>query len=176
MSRNTRIIVGVIVVVVALGIFRFLIGLGLLGTSVLFGVESSNNSSAQYFITVSELLSQKDKMLNKPIRVSGAVIGDSIVFDEANSTLSFLIADVPADYEEVEKQGGLAVLLQNAVNDPDRQRLEIVYAGEKPELLRDTAQVIMIGELHSDGKFYAEEILLKCPSRYEESVPDQAVE
>ena len=33
----------------------------------------------------------------------------------------------------------------------------------------------MIGELREDGKFYADEILLKCPSRYEEAVPDQAV-
>jgi len=152
-----------------------LVGFGLLGTSVLFGVQSSNNSSAQYFLTVSELTNQPDKMLNKPIRVSGAVMGESIKFDETSKTLSFLIADVPADYDQVEQQGGLAVVLQNAVNDPDRRRLEIVYVGEKPELLRDMAQAIMVGKLHSDGKFYAEELLLKCPSRYEEAVPNQAV-
>ncbi len=175
MSRNTKIIVGVIVVVVVLGICRFLFGLGILGTSVLFGLESSANSSVEYFITVSELLNRKDKMLNKPTRVSGAVIGDSIVFDDASDTLSFLIADVPANYEEVEQQGGLAVVLENAVNDAGRQRIEIVYVGEKPELLRDMAQAIVTGQLHSDGIFYAEELLLKCPSRYEEAVPDQAV-
>ena len=31
------------------------------------------------------------------------------------------------------------------------------------------------GALGEDGVFYATEILLKCPSRYQESVPDQAV-
>ena len=175
MSRNTKIILGVVVILAILGICRLLIGLGMLGTSVLFGVKSAANSSAQYFITVSELMNEQDKMLNKPIRVSGAVIGESIEFDEVSKTLSFLIADVPADYEQVERQGGLAVVLQNAVNDSNRQRLEIVYVGEKPELLRDMAQAIMVGKLHSDGKFYAEELLLKCPSRYEEAVPDQAV-
>ena len=175
MSRNTKIIIGVVVVVVLVGVCRFLIGLGMLGTSVLFGIESSANSSAQYFITVSELMNEKDKMLNKAIRVSGAVIGDSIEFNEASNTLSFLISDVPADYEQVEQQGGLAVVLENAVNDPNRQRIEIVYVGERPELLRNMVQAIMTGELHSDGKFYADEILLRCPSRYEEAVPDQAV-
>jgi cytochrome c-type biogenesis protein CcmE len=175
MSKNTKIILGVVVVVAALGICRFLVGLGMLGTSVLFGIESSANSSVQYFITVSELMNEKDKMLNKPVRVSGAVIGDSIMFDEASGTLSFLVADVPADYEEVEQQGGLVAVLENAVNDPARQRIEIVYVGEKPELLRNMSQAIMTGELHSDGRFYAEELLLRCPSRYEEAVPDQAV-
>jgi cytochrome c-type biogenesis protein CcmE len=103
------------------------------------------------------------------------VIGESITFDEDSSTLSFLIANVPADYAEIEQQGGLATVLQSAVNDPNRQRIQIIYVGEKPELLRDMAQAIVTGQLHSDGIFYAEELLLKCPSRYEEAVPDQAV-
>jgi len=175
MSRNTKIIIGVVAILAVLGICRFSIGLGMLEISALFGVKSSANSSVQYFITVSELMNKKDKMLNKSIRVSGAVIGDSIQFDEASGTLSFLIADVPADYQQVEQQGGLAVVLENAVRDPNRQRVEIIYVGEKPELLRDMAQAIMTGELHSDGRFYADELLLKCPSRYEEAVPDQAV-
>ena len=175
MNRNTKIVIGVVIIVAIFGICRFLIGLGMLGTSFLFGAQSEANSSVQYFISVSELLSKQDKLLNKPIRVSGAVIGDSIEFDEATSTLSFLVADVPEDYEQVEQQGGLAVVLEKAVNDLDRPRIEIIYVGAKPELLRNMAQAIMTGELHEDGKFYAEEVLLKCPSRYEEAVPDQAV-
>jgi cytochrome c-type biogenesis protein CcmE len=109
------------------------------------------------------------------VRISGAVLGDSIKLEEASGTLSFLIVDVPADYQQVEQQGGLAVVLENAVSDPNRQKIEIVYIGEKPELLRHRSQTIMTGELHEDGRFYADEILLKCPSRYEEAVPDQAV-
>ena len=176
MSRNKKIIIGVVAAVILVGVCRFLTGLGMLGTSVLFGIKSSANSSVQYFITVSELMNEKDEMLNKALRVSGAVIGDSIEFNEASNTLSFVIADVPADYEQVEQQGGLAVVLENAVNDANRQRIKIVYLGEKPALLRNMAQAIMTGELHSDGRFYADEILLRCPSRYEEAVPDQGVD
>ena len=47
-----------------------------------------------------------------------------------------MIADMPADYEQVEQQGGLAIVLEDAASDPSRQRIEIIYVGEKPELLR----------------------------------------
>ncbi|MEP7137578.1 MAG: cytochrome c maturation protein CcmE [Chloroflexota bacterium] len=149
--------------------FSVLVGSGL------YLVNSSSQSSAQYFLTISEMMAKKDTLIDKQIRISGAVIGDSIQFDNANGKLSFFIANVPADYAEVEKQGGLAIVLKNAVNDPTRQKIQIVYSGEKPDLLHNMAQAIIVGKLNQDGVFYADEILLKCPSRYEEAVPDQAV-
>ena len=127
-------------------------------------------------MTVSELLVKKDNAIDKQLRISGAVIGESIEFDEGSGQLSFIIADVPADYETVEQQGGLAIVLENAVNDPNRAQIQSVFVGAQPELLRNMAQAIIIGELHSDGIFYADEILLKCPSRYEEAVPEQAID
>ena len=175
MSKSTKIIVGVVIILgvcsLAAGVLIFS---SILGMGGLYLARSSSRSSAQYFITVNEVIS-KDDLINSQIRISGAVIGDSIEFDDVNGKLSFVIADVPADYAQVEQQGGLAVVLENAVNDPTRQRIQVIYVGEKPELLRNMAQAIMIGELHSDGIFYADEILLKCPSRYEEAVPDQAI-
>jgi cytochrome c-type biogenesis protein CcmE len=32
----------------------------------------------------------------------------------------------------------------------------------------------MTGHLGDDGIFYADELFLKCPSRYEEAIPEQA--
>lgn len=171
MSKNTKIIIGFVVILAVCG---YVAGFAILGMSGLYLASSSSESSVQYFMTVNEVMN-KDNMVNKQIRISGAVIGESIEFDKTSGKLTFQIADVPADYTEVEKQGGLAVVLENAVNDSNRRRIQVVYVGEKPELLRNMAQAIMIGELHSDGIFYADEILLKCPSRYEEAVPDQAI-
>ncbi len=172
MSKNTKIVIGIAaILVVCISVIGFVL---LIGSGV-FLSRSVSESSVQYFLTVSEVLTRREKMVDKQVRISGAVIGNTIEFDEANRRLVFLIADVPADYTEVERQGGLAVVLANAVNDPNRQRIQIVYTGEKPELLRNMAQAIIVGTLHSDGIFYADEILLKCPSRYEEAVPDQAV-
>jgi len=70
--------------------------------------------------------------------------------------------------------GGMAVVLNQAANDPTLPHLDVVYEGVRPDLLKHEAQAIMTGSLGADGVFYAEELLLKCPSRYEEGVPEQA--
>ena len=65
-------------------------------------------------------------------------------------------------------------MLHEAVTDPSRARMTVVYNGAKPDLLRDEAQAIMTGKLGEDGVFYADELLLKCPTKYEEAVPEQS--
>ena len=52
--------------------------------------------------------------------------------------------------------------------------MPVVYIGPKPDLLRHEAQAIMTGEMGEDGIFYADELLLKCPTKYEEAVPEQS--
>ncbi len=67
-------------------------------------------------------------------------------------------------------------MLHDAVNDPHRPRLNVIYDDSKPDLLQNEAQAIMRGQLGDDGRFYADEVLLKCPTRYKEDVPEQAGE
>ncbi|MEA3340326.1 MAG: cytochrome c maturation protein CcmE [Chloroflexota bacterium] len=55
-------------------------------------------------------------------------------------------------------------------------RLDVVYNDVKPDLLQNEAQAIMRGRLGEDSRFYADEVLLKCPTRYEEDVPEQVRE
>jgi cytochrome c-type biogenesis protein CcmE len=88
--------------------------------------------------------------------------------------LKFTIAHVPGDNAEVEKAGGLAAVLHAAVKDSSRQKLNIIYQGVKPDLLKNEAQAIMTGTLNADETFTANELLLKCPTKYEEAVPGQA--
>jgi len=123
---------------------------------------------------VDELNAKGSNIVDKNLRVSGAVIGDSIRYDAPNLTLSFEVAHVPGDNAALETEGGLAEALHQAVMDPSRSRIKVVYVGPKPDLLRNEAQAIMTGHVAADGTFYAEELLLKCPTRYEEAVPDQA--
>jgi cytochrome c-type biogenesis protein CcmE len=40
--------------------------------------------------------------------------------------------------------------------------------------MRNEAQAIMTGHVSADGVFYADELLLKCPTKYEEAIPEQA--
>ena len=153
---------------------KFVLGGVLTLGAVVFLIWTATASNLQFFMTVDELNAKGQDVIDKNLRVSGAVIGDSIQYDAQNLTLSFEVAHVPADAPDIETEGGLAEALHQAVMDPGRNRMKVVYVGVKPDLLRDEAQAIMTGHLGADGIFYAEELLLKCPTRYEEAVPDQA--
>ena len=153
---------------------KFVIGGILILSAVVFLIWTSTAASAEYFLTVDELNAKGSGVVDKNLRVSGAVIGDSIQYDAQNLTLSFEVAHVPADNLAIESEGGLAEVLRQAVLDPSRARIKVVYVGPKPDLLRNEAQAIVTGHMAADGVFYAEELLLKCPTRYEEAVPEQA--
>ena len=154
--------------------FKFIFGGLLILAAVVYLIISSTQANAQYFITVDELLAKKDQMLGRDLRLSGAVIGDTVQYDPATLTLTFVIAHVPGDNAEIEAQGGLAEVLHRAVTDPNRNRLTVQYTGVKPDLLRDEAQAIVTGRMGEDGIFYADELLLKCPTKYEEALPEQS--
>lgn len=153
---------------------KFVIGGILILGAVVFLIWSSTAASAEYFLTIDELNAKGSGIVDKNLRVSGAVIGDSIQYDAQNLTLTFEVAHVPGDDAALKTDGGLAVALHEAVMDPSRARIKVVYVGPKPDLLRNEAQAIMTGHVGQDGVFYAEELLLKCPTRYEEAVPEQA--
>ena len=152
---------------------KFLFGGLLILAAVVYLIVSSTQASAQYFMTVDELNNKKASIVDQNVRISGAVMGDTITYDAKTLSLSFTVADVSGDNNEIEKEGGLAVALHQAVIDPNRSKLKIVYVGVKPDLMRNEAQAIMTGHLGADGVFRADELLLKCPTKYEEAVPNQ---
>jgi cytochrome c-type biogenesis protein CcmE len=123
-------------------------------------------------MTVEELKSSERGLQGENLRVSGAVLGDSIRFDTDTSLLHFTIANIPADEDALQEEA-LSEILHQAVSDPNNPKLEVIYRGAKPDMLRDEAQAIVTGQLDSDGVFVAEELLLKCPSKYEEALPEQ---
>jgi cytochrome c-type biogenesis protein CcmE len=153
---------------------KFLLGGLLILAAVVYLIASSTKASAEYFMTIDELKAEGSAAVGKSLRLSGAVIGDSIAYDAQTLTLTFEVAHVTGDNAEIEAQGGLAEVLYQAVNDPTRSRIKVIYKGVKPDLLRGEAQAIMTGHVEADGIFYAKELLLKCPTRYEEAVPEQA--
>ncbi|GAB4542717.1 MAG: cytochrome c maturation protein CcmE [Anaerolineales bacterium] len=153
---------------------KFLFGGLLILAAVAYLIVSSTQASKEYFMTVNEVKAEGAAAVGKSIRLSGAVLGDTIQYDAQTLTLTFDVAHVSGDNAEIEAQGGLAVVLKQAVADPTRQRVKVVYIGVKPDLLRNEAQAIMTGKLDAQGVFHADELLLKCPTKYEEAVPQQA--
>lgn len=153
--------------------WKFWIGGLLIVAAVVYLIGSSTSAAAQYYLTVDELRAKGDDVLGRDLKISGAVEGDSIAYDPQTLTLHFTIANVPGDLDEIERAGGLAAVLHQAVNNPDASRLQVEYVGPMPDLLRHEAQAIVTGRMGEDGVFYADELLLKCPTRYEEVAPEQ---
>ncbi|HSN95440.1 MAG TPA: cytochrome c maturation protein CcmE [Anaerolineaceae bacterium] len=153
---------------------KLIIGGAVILAAVIYLIISSTMANANYFMTVSELLTQKQELAGKNIRMSGAIIGSTIVYDSQKMDLTFEVAEIPGDYKEIDRRGGLAKVLYEAVNDPSLPRMTIHYLGPKPDLMKDEAQAIVTGSLDQNGVFQATELLMKCPSKYESSVPDQS--
>lgn len=153
---------------------KFVIGGLLILGAVVFLIWSSTAATSEYFLTIDELNEKSADVVNRNVRLTGAVIGETIQYDAESLTLTFEIAHVPGDQALIDDEGGLAEALHLAVMDPSRSRMTIKYVGPLPDLLRHEAQAIVTGKLGEDGIFHADELLLKCPTKYEEAVPEQA--
>ena len=157
-----------------MGRTKFIVGGLLILAAVVYLIVSSTQANAEYFMTINELKAKGTADVGKSLRVSGAVVGNTIQYDPKTLTLTFVVANVPADQSQIDAQGGLAAVLHQAVIDPSRSRIQVVYSGPKPDLLKNEAQAIMTGHLGTDGVFHADELLLKCPTKYQNAVPNQA--
>ncbi|HAE85835.1 MAG TPA: hypothetical protein DCG78_04920 [Anaerolineaceae bacterium] len=157
-KKNTKLIVGVVIIIAA----------------VVYLVASSTLSQSQYFMTVEELQSNQAEYVGKNVRMSGVVLGDSIVYDPQTLDLTFQVAQIPGDHRVIEQMGGMAVVLAQAAHDPALPKITIHYKGPRPDLLKDEAQAIITGSLDKNGVFQASELLLKCPSKYQSELPDQS--
>ena len=150
------------------------IGLVLLG-AMIYMIVSGTASGGKYFITVNDLMARSD-LVGKNVKVSGAVLGDTIKFDADTKTIYFTMAHLTDNAGDLEKEGGLAKALHLAVLDTNAKRLQVRVPNQAmPDLLQNEAQAIVTGKLGPDGVFVADELLLKCPSKYTADVPKQTV-
>jgi cytochrome c-type biogenesis protein CcmE len=145
----------------------FLLGAFAILAAVIFLISTSTIGGARYYITVDELLANP-AYVGQTVRFSGAVVGDTINYDSQALIIEFEVANLPTGYTD------LAVALHDAANNPDAQRVRIRVEGQvKPDLLQHEAEAIVSGQLRADGTFLATELLLKCPTRMEDGVPQQ---
>lgn len=155
---------------------RFVIAGALLLGAVAFLILSGTASGARYFITVNDVLAKPD-IVGKTVKVTGAVIGNTIRFDADTRTIHFTMAHITDDMKELDTEGGLAKALHLAVTNPNAKRAEVIVRNQAmPDLLKDEAQAIVTGKLGANGVFEADELLLKCPSKYSSDVPNQAAQ
>ncbi|MBK8027427.1 MAG: cytochrome c maturation protein CcmE [Chloroflexi bacterium] len=143
----------------------FLIGGIVILAAVGFLIASGTIAGARFFITVDEVVGDS-AYSGQSVRVSGAVIGDTITYDAEKLLITFTVANIPEQFDD------LAAALNQAVNNPEATRMHVVVENTvKPELLQHEAQAIMTGRLGTDGIFYVSELNLKCPTRFVEAGP-----
>ncbi|HLY25874.1 MAG TPA: cytochrome c maturation protein CcmE [Aggregatilineales bacterium] len=153
---------------------KFIIVGAILMGAIGFLVLTGTASSARFFITVNEVAARPD-LAGKTVKMTGAVIGSTIKFDPDTKSIYFTLANITDDNAEIEREGGLASALHLAVIDPNARHIDVVVPNQPmPDLLKDEAQAIVTGKVGSDGVFTADELLLKCPSKYASDLPNQA--
>lgn len=107
-------------------------------------------TTGAYYLTVDEVLDRTPEIYGERVRVNGIVVGDSEDWNVEESTLRFTV------YDENDELGTGA-------------QLPIVYVGPRPDNFQRAVSAIIEGTLLPSGEFKAQTLLLKCPSRYEES-------
>jgi cytochrome c-type biogenesis protein CcmE len=139
---------------------KFLIGIGLIFAAVIAVMAFTILGNSSMEVKVNDLLARQQKgelTAGRSLKLTGVVVGDSVVYDPATLKLEF---DIVHDRDQLESN------LANA------QRVRVVYAGVKPDTLVNEAHAIVTGKLAGDGKFHAgtspDALLLQCPTKYED--------
>jgi len=123
---------------------KFIVG-GLIVVLVIgYLIFSSIQGSTAPYLTVTELRSRSSSVYERNVRVTGVIQGESIDWNAQDLILKFEIAD----------EGG---------------RLPVVYKGLRPDMFQDGAQAVLEGKYTEGGTFEAHNLMLKCPSKYEEA-------
>ena len=147
MAENSTILKGAVSTSKANSKMKFIAGGLVIAGLIAYLIISSISSAGAYYREVGEVLSQQGALAGKNLRVSGNVVTASVTYDSAKLDLNFLISD-PADASKT---------------------LPVYFHGVQPDQIsREGASAIVEGKLGPNGTVEANNLLLKCPSRYEE--------
>jgi len=119
--------------------------LGGIVVAVVIGVliATSFSGSTSEYLSVAEVKALgPDQVRNS--RVAGEIVPDSVDWSTRDLHLTFKISDGTGD-------------------------LAISYHGPQPDMLVDAVEAVVVGKYDPGNQvFEAEELLMKCPSKYEE--------
>lgn len=122
---------------------KFLIGGVVVVVVIGVLIATSFSGSTSDYLTVAEAKALgPDQARNS--RVSGAIVPNTVEWSTRDLHLTFEIED-------------------------DTGQLAISYFGPQPDMLVDAVEAVVIGKYDpATEQFQAEELLMKCPSKYEE--------
>jgi cytochrome c-type biogenesis protein CcmE len=127
---------------------KFIAGFAVIVASLLTLVVYSSEKMSLYYLTVSELETRGIEFANTRFKLAGKVIPGTIIYRDGNRTVEFAISDL-------------------IDQDHSSNKRTILYSGVVPDTFREEADVVLEGKIGSNGIFVAENMLAKCPSKYE---------
>jgi len=72
-----------------------------------------------------------------------------------------------------EKQSNITVnVFTFYMEDEDGNELEVIYEKGKPNNFEQATSIVVQGKYDQDGRFHANNILVKCPSKYQSEKAD----
>ena len=119
-------------------------GLAILG-AVIYLIYANTQANAAFYLTVPELKSCTT-CAAQSVRVAGVVQAGSVVNNEQNQQISFVIAG-------------------------SGQSLPVVYSGIVPDIFGPGITVVVEGHYTGTGPFQAQTLLTKCPSKFQAATP-----
>lgn len=107
-----------------------------------FLVYESLAAAVDPYITVSEVMDSPQSYQGKRVQVFGNIVKGTLDIQGLNVTFA---------------------LTDNVTS------LNVVFDGIPPSGIQDGGQVVVVGEFDGNNRIEASEILVKCPSKYEEA-------
>ncbi|MEK6711399.1 MAG: cytochrome c maturation protein CcmE [Nitrospinota bacterium] len=122
----------------------FIAGLIVAGAFLYLGVTGFQSENLVYFMTVDEAAAKAASLDGQGIRVQGKVVPRSIARNPQAMQLAFRL------------QG-------------EKRTLAVSYRGVPPDLLENGFPVIAEGKLNEQGILVAKNLMVACPSKFEEA-------
>lgn len=122
---------------------KLLLAVGVIVAVIAALVAVGMSQANTFYWSIDEILAQGDEAVGKAVKLSGFIVGDSIDWRPEQVELHF------------------------ALRSEDGQVLPVVYRGMKPDTMYDGWEAIVEGRLNADGVFEADQLYVKCPSKYE---------
>jgi len=122
---------------------KFLVGGVVVAVVIGLLIATSFSGSTSDYVTVAQVKALGPEQARNS-RVTGAIVANSVTWDTRELHLAF----------EIQDETGI---------------LPISYHGPQPDMLVDAVEAVAVGKYDPATQvFEAEELLMKCPSKYEE--------
>lgn len=122
---------------------KYYIGAAIILAFLVWGASAFMTTTVQY-VSLDQAMKS-----TRTVQVMGKIDFDAVHYDSDNSRLEFAVYD------------------PEAADPHSGKRIEVLYYGVVPGNFDQATSVVLKGSPGEEGKFVADQMLVKCPSKYQ---------